>query len=161
MNAPDYVISGAKSRIAGAVDQRRRALEAVRRGRPLDAEEDPDRKVRRIQRIAQLDPDQAMGIATYSDTALKLLPGPRRRMAERIQGKTVDFVGTAFLDLARVAANAVGRVVYRNLQPQGSGFMISDRLFLTNNHVIDSTQTAGNCLVEFNYELDANGHPNR
>ena len=37
--------------------------------------------------------------------------------------------------------------------------MVSDRLFLTNNHVIPSKKDAKQSFVEFNYEMDINGHP--
>jgi endonuclease G len=159
MKAPENIERGAKSRVLEATEQRTRVLEAVRRGRPLEAEDEEERKVRRIQRVARIAPEQAARIASYDDGALALMDGTARRLAERIQGKTVDFVGAAFLDLARAAANAVGRVVFRDRRPQGSGFMVSDRLFLTNNHVIDSKESARQFLVEFNYELDGGGQP--
>ncbi len=159
MKAPENIERGAKGRVAEATEQRRRVLDAVRRGRPLEAEDQLERKLRRIQRVARIAPEQAASIASYDDGALALMDGEARRLAERIQGKTVDFVGAAFLDLARAAANTVGRVVFRDRRPQGSGFMVSDRLFLTNNHVIDSKESAGQFLVEFNYELDSSGQP--
>ena len=63
-------------------------------------------------------------------------PGP-----EAIRGSTLDFIGVAFLERGRRgggAADAVGRVAYLNGGPQGTGFLVTPRLFLTNHHVIES-----------------------
>jgi endonuclease G len=59
-------------------------------------------------------------------------------------------------EAARVAASCVGRVLDDLLIWQGTGFMISNRLFITNNHVILDEEKAKNYLVEFNFELDEN-----
>ena len=64
-----------------------------------------------------------------------------------------------FLDLARTAANSVGRVLRSNLEFKGTGFMISNRLFLTNNHVIYNYEDAKSSLVEFDHELNISGAP--
>ena len=79
--------------------------------------------------------------------------------AEKILGRTSDFVGVAFLDLARAAANAVVRIVSEELRPQATGFMISNRLMITNNHVIASPEEARANRIEFNYELGVDKRP--
>jgi endonuclease G len=80
------------------------------------------------------------------------MDGTAAPLAERIQGKTVT--RRRSVPRSAAAANAVGRVL-RDRRPQGSGFMVSDRLFLTNNHVIGCKESARQFLVEFNYELTA------
>jgi hypothetical protein len=60
---------------------------------------------------------------------LSRLAGDKRLGAERIQGKTKDFVGVAFLELARTATSTVGRVVSADKQAIGSGFMIRQIIF--------------------------------
>jgi len=157
MKAPESVAAAARVRAREAAAQRQRVLQAVWSGRPLDAEPDVARKVSRFQAATGVSQEQAERLARDADPASLGLTGDARIGAERIQGKTADFLGVAFLDLARTAASAVGRVIFRDLQPQGSGFMISDRLFLTNNHVISSTMDARRFLVEFDYELDVDG----
>src|SRR5262249_39849963 len=50
-----------------------------------------------------------------------------------------------------------GRVIYRHGEPLGTGFLISDHLFITNNHVIGTPEDATDLLIELNYELDVRG----
>lgn len=69
-----------------------------------------------------------------------------------------SFLEVYFLDLARAASASVGRVMgYDSMK--GNGLMISDRLFLTNSHVVHDSEVAGQSVAEFNYELDQQGSP--
>jgi len=68
------------------------------------------------------------------------------------------FLDIYFLDLARAAAATVGKVIRYNSM-QGNGFMISDKLFLTNNHIIQGVEEARRSIVEFDYELDLKQNP--
>lgn len=58
-----------------------------------------------------------------------------------------------------LASAPVGRLLDHLGFWQGTGFLISNQLFITNNHVISNSQKAKDFLVEFNYELDAKGTP--
>jgi endonuclease G len=73
---------------------------------------------------------------------------------ERVQGETVDFVPIAYLDIARVAACSVGRIIFRAGAANGTGVLISDQLVLTNNHVIGSPDEARGQSLQLNYERD-------
>ena len=161
MQTPDRIAAAAKARIDGkqGTEQREKTVEAIRSGNPLDAEESEARKVQRFKAVAKVDDETATRLARGESPANFGLVGEAKTGAERIQGKTDDFVGVSFLDLARKAANAVGRVVFNDLAPIGSGFLISDRLFITNNHVIPDIASARKRLVEFSYELDPDGKP--
>jgi endonuclease G len=151
------VAAAARERIRQAEEERKRVLEAIWAGRPMEAEPDAARKLGRIQAVTGVSRGAAEALARYEDPAALGLAGEALVRAERIQGKTVDFLGVAFLEVARAAAAAVGRVAFRDLQPQGSGLMVSDRLFLTNNHVISGPAEAKQFMVQFNYELDEEG----
>jgi endonuclease G len=160
MRSFESVATAARARVREATEERKRVLNAVRAGGPLDAELNMPRKVSRIQAVTGVSRQQAESMARYGENPANFgLAEEARLGAERIQGRTADFVGISFLELARAAASTVGRVVFRDLQPQGSGFMISDRLFLTNNHVIAHSAEARQFLVEFNHELDVEGRP--
>jgi endonuclease G, mitochondrial len=76
---------------------------------------------------------------------------------EKKWGPTIDFVDAVFLERGMHAARSVARVVTREGQDIGTGFMISPRVFLTNNHVIPSETAATGLLVEFDYERDLAG----
>ena len=70
----------------------------------------------------------------------------------------LSFLDIYFLDLARAAAETVGKVIrYKSMK--GNGFMISHKLFLTNNHVIQGLEEARRSIVEFDYELDLKQGP--
>src|SRR5215207_430865 len=157
--APEYIAAKARARVEASAERRNKVLKAIYAGRPLDAEPDEARTIHRLQRVAGVDADQAASLADYQEDVLSRLKGDKRLGAERIQGKTEDFVGVAFLELARIAASTVGRVISEDKQPIGSGFMISDRLFLTNNHVIPDIFEARQYLAEFNYEMSIDRQP--
>ena len=50
---------------------------------------------------------------------------------------------------------AVARVAFPNRQPHGTGFLVSPRLFLTNQHVLRDAAAAAGFVAEFRYEANA------
>ena len=82
------------------------------------------------------------------------------RALERVLG-TNDLVGIRFFDQGKNAARAVARVHIHDLQGgslgYGTGFLVSPRLFLTNNHVLDSVATASASKAEFNFQTNSAG----
>jgi DNA/RNA endonuclease G (NUC1)/V8-like Glu-specific endopeptidase len=83
------------------------------------------------------------------------------RMAlERIIGQN-DLIGVEFLESALQASRSVARVQVKarsgRLLGYGSGSMVSPRLFLTNNHVLDAADTAASSQIEFGYEYGPGG----
>lgn len=151
MTTKSEINSAAKKRVESTKDEREKVLKAIQSSKPLDAEKDIERKIHRIQSVTKVGYEQAKKIVEYDKVGLVNLTGEKLAGAERIQGKTIDFLPVSFLDLARSAANTVARVVYRNIREHGSGFMISDSLFLTNNHVISNEEQARRFLVQFDY----------
>ena len=59
-----------------------------------------------------------------------------------------------------LSAKAVGRVTIISISGAevgyGTGFLIGNNLLMTNNHVLETKETAQNSIVEFDYEIDAN-----
>lgn len=79
---------------------------------------------------------------------------------ERILGDS-DFLHINYLEKGLKASKTVGRIVIKNklgnVKGYGTGFLVSPRLLLTNNHVIENEIVGENCEVEFEYEYDING----
>ncbi|MFC4313351.1 DNA/RNA non-specific endonuclease [Steroidobacter flavus] len=152
MKFPEHIERAARARVAIANKQIENSLTQARKGVPLAAEPDHERLISRLQAKAGLSYEEAEMIAqgAASSRGRAALEGG----AEKIYGKTIDFVGVSFLERGFVSARAVARVAYRTGQPLGTGFMVSDRLFLTNNHVIATAEAASQLVIEFDYELD-------
>ena len=72
-----------------------------------------------------------------------------------------DLLSADFLHAGASASNTVGRVVVRSGSGIVIGFgtcsMVSDRLAMTNNHVIANRFEAANCTVQFNFLETLNG----
>lgn len=81
---------------------------------------------------------------------------------ERILGKS-DLFPISYLQMGTDSANAICRIQIRDDKGSfigsGTGFLVSENVLMTNNHVIDSMRTALNSLVEFNYQDDVNFMP--
>lgn len=76
---------------------------------------------------------------------------------ERVLGKA-DFLGMDFLETALAVSRFVGRINFRTRPGRtegfGTGFMVSPRLLLTNNHVLRTKGDALYSEVEFDYQYD-------
>ena len=159
------------------------ALEMIRKGNPFAAEINPDRRKRRIQ--AKLNISQRDAEAIDDEVQRRTLPDPPLRAEgmeallegddvtvestsvspvrslktqEAIWGDTVDFVSVAFLERGARVARSVGRVAFRSGRAKGTGVLIGNGLFLTNNHVIETSGQADECYIEFDYERDLSGN---
>jgi endonuclease G len=75
---------------------------------------------------------------------------------ERIVGQS-QLMSSFFLALGAERARAVGRVVTQTGAGVGTGFLISPRLLMTNNHVIENEGRAARCRVEFDYVRSFDG----
>jgi len=83
------------------------------------------------------------------------------RGAEAIQGPTLDLQPASFLAEGAAARRAVALVTVNAPRESttGSGFLVSPRLFLTNQHVVRDAEAARHALVTFDLELDERGAP--
>jgi len=146
------VAKGAAERWSDREQQRDARLSAIREGRISDVES-PERIKKRLDRL--------------TGAALKQNVGDRRpsRLVEtigleRVLGKS-DFLGVSFLEMALAVSRFVGRINIRSMPGQtagfGTGFMVSPRLLLTNNHVLRTERDARYSEVEFDYQYDRHG----
>jgi endonuclease G, mitochondrial len=144
-------------------NQIERSIAAIRQGRPLDAEDELDRKMARAQALLPgLSLEIIERVVNYDQSVLGSIPEDKRPVVDSLWGKDEnrDYLDVAYLEVAQAAASSVGRIINKDaVSAEGTGFMISDSLLLTNYHIVDDPLTAKNMQVEFNYELNAFGYP--
>lgn len=146
-------------RLEEAAGQIRRSIEEANRGNPLGAETNSDRLLERLRRTTGLSLSQANDLAEWisSETPPPVAEEPKPAGMEAIIGPSLDFVGVAFFEAGRSAADAVVRIRFRDGRPQGSGVLIGPGIIMTNNHVISSAAEASQFVVEFDFEKDTGG----
>jgi endonuclease G, mitochondrial len=81
---------------------------------------------------------------------------------ERIIPPGYNLLPVAFLEEGVLRQKAVARLPKYNPNnpmgtPWGTGFLVSNSLIMTNNHVIRSVAEAKDILVQFNYQVDLTG----
>ena len=79
---------------------------------------------------------------------------------ERIIGRN-DLLGISYMDLGIRASHAVGCVrLFQNGRHRGSGtgFMVSPRLLITSNHVLEDAEAGREARVVFNFQDDSEGN---
>jgi len=76
---------------------------------------------------------------------------------ERLMGRN-DLVDVGFLEAGHRASTSVGRITVSGHDTHyGTGFMISPRLLLTNNHVLRAAEEAARGHIEFNFQAGIDG----
>lgn len=75
---------------------------------------------------------------------------------ERITGTQATFLPISFLALGLVRARSVVKIT-RADGSCGSGFLTTENLVVTNNHVLPSVETAASARADFGYEIDSEG----
>jgi endonuclease G len=124
-------------------------------GAVLEADS-PDRVRQRIGHLARMVIEtEGTGVAALSPDQ-----GPGLSLLERIMGKN-DLMSVRYLELALRIARTVGRVHLRRADGTragfGTGFLVSPRLLLTNNHVLTDAGIAGTSRVEFDFQEGIDG----
>ena len=131
------------------------------RFRRLVHESEQDRlSVRRLvadKRWREAEPDRDRMMRYQMRTAAMQQP----RGAEAIQGEVIDFQAAVVLRAGARIRRSVGyvEVTVGSKSEAGSGFLISPRLFLTNQHVIADEAAARGAQVTFDREMDDDGRP--
>lgn len=142
-----------ESRFAERQAIREAREEQIRQGAILAADS-PDRVRQRLQRVARA----IVETEGVSLPASGPPSGPGLAVIERILGKN-DLMSVRYFELGIRVARSVGRVHVRT--PKGSGFgtgfLVSPRLLMTNNHVLEDASIAGNCKVEFDFQEGPDG----
>src|SRR5579885_69298 len=125
--------------------RRRDTAEFKRTTKNWQAVESPERVLSRMQQLGMS--GEALSLAS------SIARGERFagfNPLERIIGQS-QLMSSFFLSLGAERTRAVGRIVTRSGMGVGTGFLISPRLLMTNNHVIESERIAERSCVEFDY----------
>src|SRR5687767_14828833 len=148
---PTDVMRDAGARWRGRVTERNRKRDAIDRGRITEVET-PDRIQHRLARLSSLSSRARSTFAHAGPSPLVETIG-----LERVLGKS-DFLGIQFVELAIAVSRFVGRVHIRQRRGRtagfGTGFMVSPRLLLTNNHVLPTPEFATHSEIEFDFQND-------
>jgi endonuclease G, mitochondrial len=136
----------------------------IAEGRLLEADT-PERVRKRIDRLSRA-PETAQAmlraiIRPQAPAAVGAAEGTARFALERMVGNASELMGIYYLEKGFLASRSIGRVHIRTatgrLDGYGTGFMVSPRLILTNNHVLNTPRQASVSSVEFNYQRGADG----
>ena len=139
--------------IFDAIEQTTRRAGRDRRGTEAFAQatrdwrtvERPERVLRRMEQLGMQ--EEAFTLAQSMSSGNGLIGF---NPLERIIGQD-QLMSSFFLPLGAERARAVGRIVTQTGVGVGTGFLISSRLLMTNNHVIENAKIAALCRVEFDY----------
>ncbi len=112
-------------------------------------------------KLKYVQPSQVMKVMEYRSIPNTEIFNDVRTL-ERTIG-TDDLMPISYFLKAIKCGKSVARVTLFSGSGQelghGTGFMITNNLFMTNNHVFETINLAANGLVEFNYEMDENKIP--
>jgi len=134
------------TRRAGGGHTRRRGTEAFEQAtRDWRTVERPERVLRRLEQLGLKQDALTLSRSMSSGNGFVGF-----NPLERIIGQD-QLMSSFFLTLGAERARAVGRIVTRTGVGVGTGFLISRRLLMTNNHVIESDRVAARCCIEFDY----------
>jgi V8-like Glu-specific endopeptidase len=75
---------------------------------------------------------------------------------EKIMSTQSTFLPVNFLETGLLRARAVARIKLANGE-LGTGFLTSNNIFVTNNHVIPDVEKATSATIQFNYQQSAKG----
>ncbi|MEA2687196.1 MAG: endonuclease mitochondrial [Actinomycetota bacterium] len=156
----------AARRFEDRAPERRRKIDALNHGAAVA--DTPERLAMRSDRLRRYRAGEVLRSVPNAEPAPPArsdgretiaLPDP---MLERVINNP-DFVDIRFLEAGVAAARAVGRVNIRNASGRvvgyGTASMVSNRLALTNHHVLPTTDVAQFSTIEFNYQDGVDGQP--
>ena len=148
------LLNQTEARFAERTPVREERTARIESGAILEADS-PERVKLRLQRVARMT-IESEGVGPLSSGQ----GGNGLAALERIMGKS-DLMSVRYMELAVRTARTVGRIHVRGPDGRhlgyGTGFLVSPRLVLTNNHVLDSASTAGTSRIEFDFQEGVDG----
>ncbi len=146
-------IKAATDRYSASAKERKKNHDNIEAGR-WEKVEEPARIARRMISRGMKDAVNDVVEAIQTGKAIDFNP------LERIIGKK-DLIPATYLYQGAAVARSVGRVVIRSTSGRilgyGTGFMVSPRLLITNNHVLHDRSSARQSTIQFDHWEDPNG----
>ncbi|MBN1206665.1 MAG: endonuclease [Myxococcaceae bacterium] len=128
---------------------------------PLEVDS-PKRVQARLRRLG-IEGAEGRLVADTARVLTRIVPStaePAKLVYERVLGRS-DLTSVCFLERGLKVSRTVGRVRIGDsrgrLAGYGTGFLVSPRLMLTNNHVLRSAVEASHSQIEFNYQSGLDG----
>ena len=155
-------ISKAEVRYKERSINRERNIRDIKNPRVTPFEMSSDKRVRERMVYLGMPESSLEAIQSVDDLErfVESVADPESRIAlERIIGKS-DLMPANFLKRGAIAAACIGRIqMYLGGKRIGfgTGFLVDDRLLLTNNHVLPKMAIAAESLIEMNFEEDSDG----
>ncbi|WP_040778263.1 S1 family peptidase [Nocardia pneumoniae] len=141
-----------------ATETKREDIEQLRRMKDSTVVDSPEQISARAQRLAASGEMPVEAMIEVGRTE----PSDRITTLERIIGASNELQPANFLARGARTAATVARIsLIRNGReiPMGTGFLVSPRLLLTNNHVLADQDTARQVVVEFGAETTIDNNP--
>lgn len=136
-----------------------RVLEQLLDGRIARSAGDPVKAVTWMQTI-DIQQDLAEALVRGDKSAFQQL-NPQQQCQLRTFGVGDNIRPISFLAKAKRAAKAVGRLIGGDEDQDGTFFMISPMLLMTNNHVLGTEAEARQRFAQFHFEDDVNDTPRK
>jgi V8-like Glu-specific endopeptidase len=157
----DYQLRQTIGRYEQRAAQRTRNERLIKEKRYLEVDT-PERVAKFLRRrgLATDIESRVTGTASSMAVSAEAMGLPPAEALERFLG-TNDLMGVAFLETGLRVARTVARVWVNVASGRpagyGTGFLVSPRLLMTNNHVLENAAIARNSLAEFDYQRRADG----
>lgn len=81
---------------------------------------------------------------------------PKSTSLEKLMGKQSTLLPISWLETGLLRSRSVARVERKD-RVVGTGFLLANNLFLTNNHVLPDAQKAREAVIQFNYQQSMTG----
>jgi endonuclease G, mitochondrial len=156
-SSQEQQIASAARRFEETRDEREAVL-ATRAESGVEVHDSMDQLQARAERLVEMGETPLEAVVSI---ALSDIPD-RKAALERIIGETNDLQSWSFLPRGARAAASVARISTLDrgrVLPLGTGFLVSSRLLMTNNHVLRDVESAANAVVEFAAEVDIENAP--
>jgi endonuclease G, mitochondrial len=155
MIPPDDVLVQTRKRYASAEARITQTIKEIEAGHSALTLDEPSRVIARLERLGA-NPTQARAIIDGQPVhSVSGLDEISKITIERVLGKD-DLTSISFLSRGLRAAKAVARVDIKSTSGRilgyGTGFLISNRLLITNHHVFQDESVAAPSQVRFEYE---------